>query len=629
MTPARRRAWAGRLGLGVLLLFGAGCANLRPPAPTAASTGLHLRIHTEGLTPGQVDASQRLLADAQARLPPRFKAELDRRIRVRWSEALPHASYGRAGREDLLLNKRLLPALTDGSAATTRSEGQHGSQRRELLATVLHELGHFLDRRQRLSDDPRLLDLAGWQVKVKRRARHTDNRFVDRSPDPYELTDPEEFVAVNLEYFLLDPAYACRRPALYHWFSDRLAASPPHDDCAAGYPFLDTSDDPDAPVVGMLDPERVYQVDYLLAEGNDRLMSRWGHGMLRLVICAPGRSRGPDCRLDLQHHLVLSFRAFVDDVQLSSWSGLTGSYPSRLFVLPLSQVVEEYTKDQLRGLRSVPLRLRRNEIAGLLARAAKLHWNYDGRYYFLTNNCAVETFKLLHDGVPRLAGVGLDSLTPTGLMEQLREQGIADTSVLDDRGEALRLGYRFDSLRERFQAMFEVAGGELGLPQTGVEDWLDASPETRRPWLDDAGLRASAALLLLEQAAWRRQLLLAREDLKRRYLDRDDGDARFADADRRLQEVLRQSGFLSRPAELLEGQPGYGLPQAAELRWLASEGASRRAELEQLGEQLTNEVRQLLAPDMRARLEGAQANVALIGDRLRTLHEADGGFRLP
>ncbi|GAB2612374.1 DUF4105 domain-containing protein [Lysobacter erysipheiresistens] len=631
MISARRRAWAGWLGLGALLLFGTGCASLRSPAPApaSASAGLQLRLDAEGLTPAQVDASQRLLDDAQARLPPRFKAELDRNIRVRWSEALPHASYGRARRDDLLLNKRLLPALADGSATTVRSEGAHRSQRPELLATVLHELGHFLDRRQRLSDDPRLLDLAGWQVKVKRRARLADNRFVDRSPDPYELTDPEEFVAVNLEYFLLDPAYACRRPALYRWFGTRLDALPPHDDCARGYPFLDPSDDPGAPVVGMLDPDRVYQVDYLLAEGNDRLMSRWGHGMLRLVVCAPGRPRGPDCRLDLQHHLVLSFRAFVDDVQLSSWRGLTGSYPSRLFVLPLSQVVEEYTKDQLRGLRSVPLRLRRDEVAGLLARAAKLHWSYDGRYYFLTNNCAVETFKLLHDGVPRLAGAGLDSITPTGLMEQLREQGIADTSVLDDRDEALRLGYRFDSLRERFQAMFEIARGELALPQASVEDWLEAPPGTRRRWLDDAGLRASAALLLLEQAAWRRQLLLAREDLKRRYLDRDGDDARFADADRRLQEVLRQSGFLSRPAELLEGQPGYGLPQAAELQWLASEGARRRAELDHLGEQLTAEVRELLAPDMRARLEGAQANVAMIGERLRTLNEADGGFRLP
>ncbi len=597
-----------------------------------ARAGLQLQLETHGLATAQVDASQRLLDDALARLPPSFRAGLDRDIPVRWSETLPHPSYGRAERAGLLLNKRLLPALTDGSAATSPGERAHRTQRRELLATVLHELIHFLDRKQALSDDPRLLDLAGWQVKVKRSARRSENWFVDRSPDPYELTGPEEFVAVNMEYFLLDPAYACRRPALHRWFSARFDWSPPQEECADGYAFLDTSDDraPGDEAVDVLDPERVYQVDYLLAEGNDNFMSRWGHGMLRLVVCAPGRPRGPDCRLDLQHHRVLSFRAFVNDVQLSSWRGLTGSYPSRLFVLPLSQVVEEYTKDQLRGLQSVPLRLQRDEIAGLLERAAKLHWSYDGRYYFLTNNCAVETFKLLHDGVPRLADEGLDSITPTGLMKNLRRRGIADVSVLDDRREALRLGYRFDSLRERFQAMYDVARGELALPQATVEDWLAAPADARRPWLDDAGLRASAALLLLEQAAHRRQLLLAREDLKQRYLDHygaEAGDG-FEDAEARLQQVLQQSGFLSRPAELLEGREGYGLPQAGELRWLAAEGARRRDGLDALGEQLSAEVRELLAPDVRADLDGSQANVDLLGERLRALHEASGGLRL-
>ncbi|MCZ7024184.1 DUF4105 domain-containing protein, partial [Salmonella enterica] len=88
-----------------------------------------------------------------------------------------------------------------------------------------------------------------------------------------------------------------------------------------------------------VDPERVYAIDYLLAEANQNLVSRWGHSMLRLVICAPGRPRGPDCRLDLDQHLVLSYRAFVGDVQLSSWDGLVGKYPSRLFVLPLAQVI--------------------------------------------------------------------------------------------------------------------------------------------------------------------------------------------------------------------------------------------------------------------------------------------------
>ncbi|WP_413770346.1 hypothetical protein, partial [Vibrio vulnificus] len=85
----------------------------------------------------------------------------------------------------------------------------------------------------------------------------------------------------------------------------------------------------------------------------------------------------------------------------------------------------------------------------------------------------------------------------------------ADTSVLDDPKEALRLGYRFDSFRERYQAMFNVLKKYLPIKQQTVEDWLALDAAERRVWFEQADLRTSAALLLLEQASYRRQLLLA------------------------------------------------------------------------------------------------------------------------
>ncbi len=78
-------------------------------------------------------------------------------------------------------------------------------------------------------------------------------------------------------------------------------------------------------------------------------------------------------------------------------------------MLPLQQVVDEYTKVELRGLQSLPLQLSPGEIAGLLERTAQVHWSYDGRYYFVSNNCAVETAKLLQAGVPRLGRPGWPS----------------------------------------------------------------------------------------------------------------------------------------------------------------------------------------------------------------------------
>ena len=634
-----------------------------------AHAALHLQLKTEGLTPAQQHASQALLDEAMQKLPPRFIEQLDRQIVVGWSDDMPSNAYGQASLvSELDLNRNLLASLTDGSAATQKTNRPHGTVRQEMLATVLHELTHLYDRarlwpaadrtliqrcarqssstgliglpdpcrgqterRFTLSDDPRLLDLAGWQQYVGRRGeREQDNHQIVRSPDLYEVTNPKEFVAVNMEYFLLDPAYACRRPALYRYYKDHFGWAPAaKDDCPKSFPFLNAGNDFAKQPLGTVDPERVYAVDYLLAEANQEWASRWGHSMLRLVICAPGRPRGPDCRLDLQEHLVLSYRAFVNDVQLSSWDGLTGAYPSRLFVLPLAQVIDEYTKTELRSLASVPLNLSRPEIEEVVEHAAEMHWSYDGSYYFVSNNCAVETLKLLRSGSDNAQLKGLDSIVPNGLLEVLKARGLADTSVLDDPREALRMGYRFDSYRDRYQAMFDVLKTRLPIKQTSVEDWMALDAEQRRPWFEKADLRASAALLLLEQASFRRQLLLAQDEVKQKYLGaRGLKDGGMDKANKTLQEILASSGFLSRPAELL-GSSGYGLPQAKEWQMLESESSQRQQQLLRLTSDLDKEVRSLLEPARAAEIAATEANVKQIGEHLRAIHKAAGGLQLP
>ena len=643
------------------------CGALLAMAAGVAQAQLRLALDDSALGAAERQASQTLLDEAMAALPPRFIQRLDREVRVSWRTGLPSEVYGQVGRfSGIELNAELLPKLVDGSAAQTRTGRPHGTQRQELLATLLHELTHLYDRgrlwpaaqrrhisqcqqrassmgliglpedcrgqterRFTLSDDPRLLDLAGWQQRVGQRgARDLDNGQVARSPDSYELSNALEFVAVNLEYFLLDPSYACRRPSLARYFREHFDWTPPSEACASDYPYLNAGRDFAVQPLGRLDPERVYEVDYLLAEANDAWMSRWGHSMLRLVVCAPGRPRGPDCRLDLDHHLVLSYRAFVGDLQLSSWDGLTGVYPSRLFVLPLEQVIDEYTKVELRSLASVPLRLSRDEVEQLVVRAAEQHWSYDGDYYFVSNNCAVETLKLLRSGTdnPRLHA--LDSILPNGLLELMDARGLADTTVLDDPREALRQGYRFDSFRERYQAMFKVLRERLPITQDSVETWLEQPAETRRNWFAQADLRASAALLLLEQAALRRQLLLAQDELKRRYLTgRAAGDPSLNKAGAALEQILANSGFLSRPAELLEG--GYGLPQQQEWERLETSSRERQQQLRQLSDELDGEVRNLLQPERLTELEANEANLVALGEHLRALHKASGGLELP
>jgi hypothetical protein len=112
--------------------------------------------------------------------------------------------------------------------------------------------------------------------------------------------------------------------------------------------------------------------------------------------------------------------------------------------------------------------------------------------------------------------------------------------------------------------MFDVLKKQLPIKQESVEDWLSLVGRRTPPMVRSADLRTSAALLLLEQASFppavaagpgRSQAALpgARE-LKNGGMDK---------ANATLQQILANSGFLSRPAELL-GTRGYGLPQPSE-----------------------------------------------------------------
>ncbi|WP_329850784.1 DUF4105 domain-containing protein [Stenotrophomonas pavanii] len=559
-----------------------------------------LQLDPAGLSPAQRQVASQTLADVQSLLPEGLLRALPAQVQVRWSDDLPVDVHGRAFGGRIALRRDLLDEAVPGARRARRS-------------ALVHELTHVADRGgANWSRSARWRDLAGWQRKPWHLGRG-DNDFRDRSPDAYELKDPAEYLAVNAEHFVLDSTFACRRPALAQWYQAHFGAPPslPQPQCAAALPLLQAGSEEGAASLLQLDPARVYAVDYLFAEGSAQPMSRWGHSMLRLVICKPDRVPGPDCRLDLEHHRVLSFRAFVGDVQISNWRGLTGGYPSRLFVLPLQQVVDEYTKVELRGLQSLPLRLHREEIASLLERTAQVHWSYDGRYYFVSNNCAVETAKLLQAGVPRLGEAGLAQLSPRGLKRRLVRLDALDERVLADRSAAQAQGYYFASARDHYQQLFAVAAAQLALPARDVHGWLKLPARQRAPWLLQGDLRASAGLLLLEQAAQRRAELRARDVLKRHLLAAPDSAET-----RSLRALLEQGGQWLRPGTLLQ-DGGYGLPLADEQALLSTAVATASAQAVPAWQALRSRLRQQLPVRQREEMDAIDTNLAALGARLR------------
>jgi hypothetical protein len=192
---------------------------------------------------------------------------------------------------------------------------------------------------------------------------------------------------------------------------------------------------------------------------------------------------------------------------------------------------------------------------------------------------------------------------------------VADPSVLDDRPLALRQGYYFEPMSARFETLFAVAKAQLALPQQDAQAWLDEDPLRRTPWLEQGDLRTSAALLVLEEAALRRQQLQLRDALKRKLLG--GGDPQYGQALEQVRQWLRDGEFLSRPAAM--SSVGYGLPQAEE-RGQLQHRLTQLSARQQDGDQEMRELARRWLPEVElGNLEAAEANVAMIGERVRAL----------
>lgn len=369
----------------------------------------------------------------------------------------------------------------------------------------------FYDIKSSVSTNPLFLEIGGWPL------RHTANGYrikttnmLARTPDKYEQQSPAEMFAVNLEYFLTDPEYQCRRPSMNKYLMNHFGHQPfQTKNCAPYMKIVDPQFSKVENALVSIDPNRIYQVHYLLAGRGQGISSRFGHSMFRLVICAPGKPLGPDCMKDINHHIVLSFRAFIDTPEINNLKGLRGKYPSTLFFLPFLKVVEEYTKKELRDLESYPLRLSREHIADFAKRAVETHWSYSGKYYFISNNCAVESMNMIRSAtfIPHLLSEA--SVTPYGLRNDLARAGLLDKNLFLDRKAAAEKGLLYISHEENLikaqTILSEISKGKI---YNNYQNWIELDPLERRQIFQEflpvdkkLRLKYAASALLLEGQA--------------------------------------------------------------------------------------------------------------------------------
>ena len=282
------------------------------------------------------------------------------------------------------------------------------------------------------------------------------------------LSEPRNGVdldlAKNAERFLRDPLFSCRKPYTYKLFKRTFPDWKPasKQDCAD----LNTTIFSHSGKPVHIDFNRVYEIHYLLAsEGSG--IGAFGHTMIRVVMCREGQKKDKTClSRDINHDIIFNFRAFVNGVALDPIIGLgfrfltSKTYPSQLMVYNMFDVVQEYT-DEERNLHSYPIYMTEEQKVDFLKLALETYWGYQGKYAFISRNCATETANMLniifpyqrfsqlqppqskghgmgaggHRGRPKAPPSLEDhSVTPIGSQDDLAQLGLIDTN-LGDTGE--------------------------------------------------------------------------------------------------------------------------------------------------------------------------------------------------
>ncbi len=362
----------------------------------------------------------------------------------------------------LTISQRLLKLAQSN---TTEFKCSHKTFQRLLTAVIAHELTHVKDNFEHISTEDDFQRIVGVKHLTGSRKKSLINQNTSASPDAYEFKNLEEALAVNVEFLLMDPEFECRRPATANYLSRRMGIALKNN-CERNYKVLTQSaylEDNYLQSVS-IDPSRIYQIHYLFAGKGQALMSNWGHAMFRLIVCAPSRKKvGPECLDDVSHHLALSYRAYMSDLNISYIKGMFGKYPSQLFVFRFHEVQQEYTKFELRDLFSVPLKLTSDQKKEFLDVTLERFWSYQGKYYFIDNNCGTEAKKQLAIALTDDQSDLIKSITPKKMYKDiinkknhLTEDQIDGLSKEDMIEKGFLIPSIFADLEKRFNELKSV-----------------------------------------------------------------------------------------------------------------------------------------------------------------------------
>ncbi|MGZ3782348.1 MAG: DUF7844 domain-containing protein [Pseudobdellovibrionaceae bacterium] len=430
---------------------------------------------------------------------------------------------------------------------------------------------------------------------------------------------PKETLAINMEYFLLDPSYKCRMPSKYQWLSSFFKYSPfLEQTCGdqnyfflSGSSLLNTSRN--KMTLMKVNPERLYQIHFMWAGAGSEVISQFGHAMLRLVFCAPDTVYGPECLKDLSYHVAINFAAAIDEGSINIFKGLANKYPSLVSADQLLSTVGSYTQTEFRPVYSVPLSITHDEMQNLYKSILENHWSYENRYAFFSNNCAVEALRILKRGLLLHSEIlELNTIRPDSLFEFLLKK---HSDLFADLKKAEEAGYYFSSQKNILDTLFyqvrdlttifpsDMTFDEfMKLPAQQRHDYYTASGilKTRPVEYEDIKRK----LLALEKALAVSQVQNIKQQALNKLLETHD---------KSYEEILGYLFSLRSPAYLY-GAKTYGIPLGTEIKELL-----KSQQLNELKEQMTSKYnnaisfgKNIIEPELQRELEVIKENEMLL-----------------
>lgn len=485
----------------------------------------------------------------------------------------------------LILNIALLNELLRGRINSVKINCQHKNLYDQAIATIVHEITHAYDfNNGNLSKSNEFILRAGFKKGLLK----TKNKNIDamRSADPYEFKNLSEAYAVNLEYFVMDPEFACRRPAMFEYFKRTLEFDPfPNRICEPSNTVMMSTASGFYPV--KLDWQRVYRIDYLLASPGSDLSSGFGHSMFRIILCAPERFDsisnkmikatpfGAKCLEDKLFHLVVSYRANIEDATMNYLKGIFGGYPLMLFILNFSDVLDEYNRDELRNVESFPLELSLKDKNNFINKVLEEHWNYRGSYKFITNNCAVESYDLLKGALETSRLQRERSLTPQGVLEDLDR--LEFLTLKSESREMFRA--RTEQLIQAHQSAYGAKKSDAKNEKKALLQFISKSTSTERlerfsvfskEIMESSNLHTGVSLMkkalirassfsVIEQQILRTETSVFRKKAAEVFMDADNANAK------KLTKILQQTGAIFNQRFTDSAMAGYGVPLLHEI----------------------------------------------------------------